>query len=102
MLLSLNWLKKYVDLGNINPNDLANKLTLAGIEVENVYSLSEAKNCVIGEVIDKTKHPQADKLSVCQVNVGSEVLQIVCGAANVDKGQKVVVAFRRRCITRGI
>jgi len=47
---------------------------------------------VVGYVLEKEKHPNADKLSVCQVNVGNEVLQIVCGAPNVDKGQKVVVA----------
>lgn len=92
MLLSLNWLKNYVDIKDIDPNDLANKLTLAGIEVEKVYPLSIAENCVVGKVLEKTKHEQADKLSVCKVDLGNEVVQIVCGAQNVSEGQKVVVA----------
>lgn len=102
MLLSFNWLNKYVDLDNISPNELANKMTLSGIEVERVYSLSEATNCVVGEVIEKTKHQEADKLSVCQVNIDKEILQIVCGAANVDKGQKVVVALNGAVLPGGL
>ncbi len=92
MLLPLKWLKSYVDISGISANDLAKKITLSGIEVERVYPMSKATNCVIGHVLEKTKHPQADKLSVCQVDLGSEVTQIVCGAQNVDKGQKVVVS----------
>lgn len=92
MLLPLKWLGKYVDINGINANELAKKITLSGIEVERVYPLSEATNCVVGHVLEKTKHPQADKLSVCMVDLGDEITQIVCGAQNVDKGQKVVVS----------
>ncbi len=92
MLLSLNWLKNYVDINDIDPLELAKKITLSGVEVEKVYKISDATNCVIGEVLEKEKHQEADKLSVCKVNLGDEVTQIVCGAPNVDKGQKVVVA----------
>ncbi|QVK18967.1 phenylalanine--tRNA ligase subunit beta [Mycoplasmatota bacterium] len=92
MLLSLKWLKNYVDISDISPEELAEKITLSGIEVEKVYTLSSATNCVVGEVLEKIKHPQADKLSVCSVNLGDQVTQIVCGAPNVDKGQKVIVS----------
>ncbi len=92
MLLSINWLKKFIDLDHINPDELAKKITLSGIEVEKVYPLTEVTNCVVGKVLEKTKHPKADKLSVCMVDIGEEVVQIVCGAPNVEKGQKVVVS----------
>lgn len=92
MLLSLKWLKNYVDISDMSPIDLANKMTLAGIEVEKVYPLSEASNCVVGEVLNKRQHEAADKLSVCEVDLGTEVVTIVCGAENVAAGQKVVVA----------
>jgi phenylalanyl-tRNA synthetase beta chain len=93
MLVSLKWLSKYVDLKGISPKDLAEKITRAGIEVESVTTLSDAQNCVVGYVTSIEKHPDADKLNVCQVDLGeAELSQIVCGAPNVDQGQKVVVA----------
>ena len=92
MLLWWKWLKEYIDLSDITPEELAKKLTLAGIEVEGIFKLSDATNLVVGHVVDKIKHPEADKLSVCQVDLGDSIEQIVCGAPNVDKGQKVVVA----------
>src|SRR5690554_5645692 len=102
MLLSFNWLKHYVDINDINPYELADKMTLAGIEVEKVYRLSNAKNCVVGKVLEKIKHEKADKLSVCNVDLGNEVAQIVCGAKNVAKGQKVVVAKNGATLPSGI
>ncbi|NLG82238.1 MAG: phenylalanine--tRNA ligase subunit beta [Bacilli bacterium] len=92
MLLWWKWLKSYLDLSDITPEELATKLTLAGIEVEGIFKLSEATNLVVGHVLEKTKHPEANKLSVCQVDLGDTTEQIVCGAPNVAKGQKVVVA----------
>ncbi|MDE5976959.1 MAG: phenylalanine--tRNA ligase subunit beta [Turicibacter sp.] len=94
MLVSVNWLSQYVDLSDIDPKDLAEKITRTGIEVESVNVLSEATNVVIGYVEERVQHPNADKLSVCQVNVGGEdgVVQIVCGAKNVAAGQKIIVA----------
>jgi len=61
-------------------------------EVEAVYPLLQPVPLVVGLVKDKQPHPEADKLSVCQVDVGSKTLQIVCGAPNVAQGQKVIVA----------
>ncbi|GAA0483862.1 phenylalanine--tRNA ligase subunit beta [Salinibacillus aidingensis] len=93
MLLSLNWLKQYVDLDDISPDDLAEKITKGGIEVDGVEKLGEGlKNIVVGYVKSCEQHPDADKLNVCQVDVGEEELQIICGAPNVAAGQKVVVA----------
>ncbi|WP_445489550.1 phenylalanine--tRNA ligase subunit beta [Niallia sp. 03133] len=94
MLVSYKWLKDYVDLNDINPQELADKITKSGIEVEGVDVLNEGiKNVVIGYVVEREQHPNADKLNKCLVDVGEEApIQIICGAPNVDKGQKVAVA----------
>ncbi|MEW9670762.1 phenylalanine--tRNA ligase subunit beta [Ammoniphilus sp. 3BR4] len=94
MKVSYNWLKQYVDLEGIAPQDLAEKLTRSGVEVESVESRNKGvSKVVIGHVVEREKHPDADKLNVCQVEVGEpDRLQIVCGAPNVAAGQKVVVS----------
>lgn len=92
MLISLKELKKYVDLTDIKPNEIADKLTKAGIEVDEVKQMSNATNLVIGEVIYCEKHPDSDHLHITKVDIGNEVLDIVCGAPNVRKGLKVIVA----------
>ena len=93
MLVSYNWLKQYTNVED-NANALAEKITRGGIEVEGVeYLAEEISGVVVGYVVSKEKHPDAEKLNVCQVNVGKEEnLQIVCGAPNVDAGQYVIVA----------
>ena len=93
MLVSYNWLKQYTNVED-NANELAEKITRGGIEVEGVeYLAEEISGVVVGYVESKEKHPDAEKLNVCQVNVGEEEnLQIVCGAPNVDAGQYVIVA----------
>jgi phenylalanyl-tRNA synthetase beta chain len=94
MKVSYNWLAQYVDLSGITPEELAEKLTRSGVEVEAVEYMNQGvTDVVVGYVVEKEKHPDADKLNVCQVDVGSgEMLQIVCGAKNVAAGQKVPVA----------
>ncbi|MVO98938.1 phenylalanine--tRNA ligase subunit beta [Paenibacillus lutrae] len=94
MKVSYKWLSEYVDLQGFTAEELAEKLTRSGIEVDIVESLNKGvSGVVVGYVKAKTKHPDADKLNVCTVDVGSgEDLQIVCGAKNVDAGQKVPVA----------
>lgn len=97
MKISYNWLKNYVDF-NLSPKDLAEVLTGVGLEVEDITLYETIKGglagVVVGEVMECTKHPDADKLSVTKVNTGTgELLQIVCGAPNVAVGQKVVVAL---------
>ncbi|KAB7705999.1 phenylalanine--tRNA ligase subunit beta [Bacillus aerolatus] len=94
MFVSYKWLSEYVDLGGMPAKELAEKITRSGIEVEGVEKLDEGiKGVVTGYVLEKEQHPNADKLNVCQVDIGEdEPVQIVCGAPNVDKGQKVAVA----------
>lgn len=94
MLVSLKWLSQYVDIEGFAPQELAEKITRSGIEVDAVIDRAQGMtNVVVGHVVSKEKHPEADKLNICQVDVGEENLQqIVCGAPNVDAGQKVIVA----------
>lgn len=93
MLVSTKWLRDYVKTKEVDPAELAEKITRSGIEVDAVIDRSEGlKNIVVGYVKDKAKHPEADKLNVCQVDLGEETVQIICGAPNVDAGQKVIVA----------
>jgi phenylalanyl-tRNA synthetase beta chain len=91
MKVSMNHLREFVDT-DINVLDLAALFNTHSAEVEEAYKLIEATNLVVGYVKEKTEHPDADKLSVCQVDLGDEVSQIVCGAPNVDKGQYVIVS----------
>ncbi len=95
MKLSYNWLKDYIDF-DVDPLELSAILTDIGLEVEgfDVFQFVKGglKGVVIGEVLTCEKHANADKLSVTTVDVGGKILPIVCGAPNVAKGQKVVVA----------
>lgn len=96
MKISVNWLKEYIDF-DLTTEQLADILTDLGLEVEGIegedVGASALKGVVVGEVITCEKHPNADKLSLTTVDVGQEaILQIVCGAPNVAKGQKVLVA----------
>ena len=104
MLVSLNWLKQYVDIEGLAPQELAEKITRSGIEVDAVIDRSQGMtNIVVGYVVSKEKHPDADKLNVCQVEVGEgDVRQIICGAPNVDAGQKVIVALPGARLPGGI
>ena len=94
MKVSLKWLKNYIDLEDLTPEEIANKLTFAGIEVEEYYDLAKASNLVIGEIIKCEKHPESDHLHILSVDEGSKygVNQIVCGAPNARVGLKVIVA----------
>ncbi|PRX25290.1 phenylalanyl-tRNA synthetase beta subunit [Orenia metallireducens] len=93
MKVSYKWLKEYVDF-DYTPEELAEKLTLAGLEVDGIeYKGREIKDIVVGQIKEKVSHENADKLSVCKVDVGQdEELQIVCGAKNMDVGDRVPVA----------
>lgn len=92
MLISQKWLKEFVDF-DYTPSELDSILTMLGIEVEGVIDYSEKyKNFFTGVVLTKEKHPNADKLSLCTVDFGIGVKQIICGAPNVRAGLKVVVA----------
>lgn len=92
MLVSLKEIGKYVDLSGLTPEEIASRLTFSGIEVEEIKHLSSATNLVIGQVISCKPHKDSDHLHVTKVDIGSEVLDIVCGAPNCREGLKVIVA----------
>ncbi|HTG71793.1 MAG TPA: phenylalanine--tRNA ligase subunit beta, partial [Candidatus Udaeobacter sp.] len=94
MNVSYKWLNEYIDLSGFTGEELAEKMTRGGIEIDVVESRNKGvTGVVVGYVKSKEKHPDADKLNVCKVDVGTgEELQIVCGAKNVDAGQLVPVA----------
>ena len=79
MLISLNWLKQYIDLDGIEINEMENALTMIGQEVERIE-------------VEKEMHPDSDHLTICKVDNGKEILQVVCGASNHKAGDKVVLA----------
>lgn len=92
MKLSTNFLKDYVDI-TVDAKTLAEDMTKVGNEYEEVKKLLPATNLTIGKVLECENHPDSDHLHVCKVDIGSEILNIVCGAPNVRKGLKVIVAL---------
>jgi len=92
MKLSKNFVKEYIDI-DVDLKTLAEDMTRVGNEYDSAEKLINATNLTVGEVLECVDHPDSDHLHVCQVNVGNEVLQIVCGAPNVRKGLKVIVAL---------
>ena len=90
-MISLNWVGDYIDIKDQDVNELAQKITRAGINIEGVVT-HHMDNLVIGEIKKVEEHPDSDHLHVCRVNIGNEELQIVCGAPNVREGLKVIVA----------
>ncbi len=91
MILSMNFLKDYVDIDDKLEN-IAENMTRVGNEYDEAVKLVPATKLIIGEVIECTEHPDSDHLHCCKVNIGNEVLNIVCGAPNVKEGIKVIVA----------
>lgn len=94
MKISLNWIKRYIPGLEITSYDeLWKKMVGIGLDIESIESEADKyKNFVVAEVVEVSKHPNADKLSVCKVNAGGDLLAVVCGAPNVQKGQKVCFA----------
>ncbi|MCD4819697.1 MAG: phenylalanine--tRNA ligase subunit beta [Candidatus Cloacimonetes bacterium] len=92
MNISYNWLKEYINL-DLSSEELEQKLTFSGIEVEGTKIIGqELEQILIGKIIDKVQHPDADKLSLCKVDIGDDVLDVVCGAPNCGKEQKIAFA----------
>lgn len=91
-MISMNWVKDYVDLDGIDLKDLAVQVTKGGLNIEGVID-HHIDNLVVGEVLECVDHPDSDHLHVCKVNDGKTVRQIVCGASNVREGIKVIVAL---------
>ncbi len=92
MKTSVKWLKDYIDF-DCTMQELSDHISLAGLEVESIEAINKIdENIVVGEILSRDPHPNADKLSVCSVTDGTETFQIVCGAPNCDAGNKVPFA----------
>ena len=100
-MIDLEWVKDYIDISDQDLNELAVKITKAGINIEKVIT-NHIDNLVIGEIVSCEMHPDSDHLHVCKVNVGKEILQIVCGADNVREGLKVIVSLPGAVLPGGI
>ena len=87
MLVKINWLRELVDLKGITDQEIIDSLPKHALEVDGVSKVLKGTNLTIGYVLECEPHPNSDHLSLCQVDVKTEVLQIVCGAPNVRKGQ---------------
>lgn len=101
MKLSTKFLKDYVDI-DVDVKKLAEDMTNVGNEYDSAEKLINATNLVIGEVLECEAHPDSDHLHICKVNVGEQILQIICGAPNVRKGLKVIVALPGANLPGGI
>ncbi|MBT3796860.1 MAG: phenylalanine--tRNA ligase subunit beta, partial [Candidatus Marinimicrobia bacterium] len=91
MRISINWLKEFIDI-SLSNEEISNKLTMLGLEAEEVYDTSSLSDIIIGEIKNVIKHPNADKLNLCKVYDGQKILPVVCGAPNVEVGQKIAFA----------
>ena len=92
MKLSLNWLKDFIDLSGLTTDEIVDQMVKCGFEVESLEKMSEGTNLIVGKVIECKDHPDSDHLHVTKVDIGKEVLDIVCGAPNCREGLKVIVA----------
>ena len=92
MKFTISWLKEHLDTQK-SDQELIDSLTNIGLEVEDVVNASEIfSNFIVAQVVEEKKHPNADKLKVCRVDIGSDIVDVVCGAPNVEKDMKVVYA----------
>ena len=91
MRISISWLKEFIDF-SLSNEEISDKLTMLGLEAEEGYNTSNLEDLIIGEIKDIIKHPNADKLNLCKVYDGQNTLPVVCGAPNVELGQKIVFA----------
>lgn len=102
MKLPISWLKEYVDF-ELSPKELASLLTFSGTEVEGIKTIGgDFTGLVVGEVVSVERHPNADRLTVCQVNDGTNMLTVVCGAPNVAAGIKVPLATIGATLPNGL
>jgi len=92
MIITKSWLNEWIEVADIETSVIAKTLNSIGLEVERIEEYRVPKKVVFGRVLECEKHPGADKLSICKVDIGTSVRQIVCGAKNVRAGLDVVVA----------
>lgn len=102
MKVPLSWLREYVDF-DVTPRELASLLTFSGTEVEGIVTLGgDYTGIVVGEVLSVERHPNADRLTVCKVHSGTEILSVVCGAPNVAAGVKAPLATLGTVLPNGL
>jgi phenylalanyl-tRNA synthetase beta chain len=100
--ISLNWIKEYVNLDDISTEEIVEKLTMSGLEVEDYLDQNRKyAGIIVGLVKEVKKHPDADKLTICTVFDGKSDVQVICGAPNVDEGQNVAFAPIGSIIPKG-
>jgi len=92
MIVTRSWLNEWIDLSSKSTQQIAKTFNSIGLEVDRIHEYRVPKKIIFGKVLECEKHPDADKLNVCQVDIGSSIRQIVCGASNVRAGLNVVVA----------
>jgi len=92
MIITRSWLQEFIDLSNVSNEKLYETFNSIGLEVDSINKIEIAQKVVVGKILSCEKHPDADKLNVCQIDVGSGTRQIVCGAANVVDAEYVAVA----------
>lgn len=92
MIVTRSWLNEFIDLSGVSNEKLYETFNAIGLEVDSVQSIEIAEKVVIGKILSCEKHPDADKLNVCQIDVGMDTKQIVCGASNVVDAEYVAVA----------
>lgn len=102
MIITKSWLSDWLDFEDKSLDNIAHTLNSIGIEVDRICTLKVPDKIVVGFVKEKVKHENSDKLSICQVDVGNEILQIVCGAQNVAQGQFVAVALKGALMPNGM
>ncbi len=92
MIFTRLWLQELINISDISTEDICKTLNSIGLEVDSLNKQTIVEGVVIGKVLEKIKHPNADKLNICQVDIGTQIIQIVCGAKNVEAGQYVPIA----------
>ena len=91
MKISIEWLKEFINFSQ-SSEKIADTLTMLGLEAECIDNSSNINGVIVGEVKKCSKHPNADRLSICEVSDGKKIFSVVCGAPNVSKDQKVAFA----------
>lgn len=102
MIVTKSWLNEWIDLSGISTEEIAKTCNSIGLEVDRIKEYRVPKKIVFGRVIECEKHPDADKLNVCKVDIGSSIRQIVCGASNVRAGLDVIVATNGAVMPDGL
>jgi phenylalanyl-tRNA synthetase beta chain len=97
--VTLNWVKEFLDTDKLDPSEVADMLTMSGTEVEKVEVVGKGyEKIIVGRIESFTRHPNADKLSLCKVDSGTDTLDIVCGASNFKQGDRVALALEGACL----